>query len=281
MQEFPHEWRESWNHTPDPYEKLEGLWPLRAGHNRAKPDYHIGPRFIECFSFHFVTAGQVLFETDGANFTLSRGDLFCIFPFQVVSYRTTATEPALQMCWLAFHGPLAQTLVRMVGLTPQAPCRHSIFTEEEAQILQQLISLFNQHTERASVRRLGLMHLLFSSLMPASSSVPEHKPQHSWLARSLELLNTHYTESINVAEIADLVGIQRSHFSTSFTAQVGITPQAYLHTLRMKKAVQLLTETDFSITEIALSLGYTNSSTFSRAFQRSLGVSPSSYRRSH
>ncbi|GCE46246.1 gp6-like head-tail connector protein [Thermosporothrix hazakensis] len=51
--------------------------------------------------------------------------------------------------------------------------------------------------------------------------------------------------------------------------------------IKQFKAVQLLTETDFSITEIALSLGYTNSSTFSRAFQRSPGVSPSSYRRSH
>jgi AraC-like DNA-binding protein len=64
-----------------------------------------------------------------------------------------------------------------------------------------------------------------------------------------------------------------------FRKESGVTPIAYLNRYRVKQARQLLTDTDQSITEIALEVGFSDSGYFGRVFRREVGVSPEAYRR--
>jgi AraC-like DNA-binding protein len=58
-----------------------------------------------------------------------------------------------------------------------------------------------------------------------------------------------------------------------------MTPIAYLNRYRITQAKRLLRETDQSITEIALTVGFSDSSYFSRVFRRETGLSPDAFRR--
>jgi AraC-like DNA-binding protein len=60
---------------------------------------------------------------------------------------------------------------------------------------------------------------------------------------------------------------------------LGLTPVAYLNRYRVQQARQLLKTTHKSITEIALDVGFSGSSYFSRIFRRETGMSPEAYRR--
>ncbi|WP_244193045.1 helix-turn-helix transcriptional regulator [Paenibacillus taichungensis] len=92
-------------------------------------------------------------------------------------------------------------------------------------------------------------------------------------------MELHATEGISVQQVADFAGVHRSYFSNMFTTQVGLPPLKYMQRIRMDKAKQLLKDTDVTVTEIALSLGYPNLYSFTRAFKIYYKVPPIMMRR--
>lgn len=58
MREDHHEYLEIYFFTPSEFEKSGAAWPIRLGHNIAKPNYHIGPRTSPYYYLLFVLEGQ-------------------------------------------------------------------------------------------------------------------------------------------------------------------------------------------------------------------------------
>jgi AraC-like DNA-binding protein len=80
-------------------------------------------------------------------------------------------------------------------------------------------------------------------------------------------------------KIARDAGLSRPHFYKLFRQQVGITPNIYLNTLRMERAIEFLTGSDRSITDIGFDLGFSSQSVFTRFFMANVGMAPTDYRR--
>jgi AraC-like DNA-binding protein len=91
-------------------------------------------------------------------------------------------------------------------------------------------------------------------------------------------MELHYTEAINVNQIAQDFGLNRSYVTTALTKRIGQSPGQYIQSLRLQKGARLLRETDLSVTEIALTVGYPDLYSFSRAFANVHGLSPSKFR---
>jgi AraC-like DNA-binding protein len=103
--------------------------------------------------------------------------------------------------------------------------------------------------------------------------------------RMLELTCAHIAENLakplSVASLAARVNLSRNHFLVAFKASLGVTPHRYINQQRTAKAAELLTRTDFSMAEIAISVGFADQSHLTRNFSRLLGKTPSAYRRAH
>ncbi|MEM7664890.1 MAG: response regulator transcription factor [Pseudomonadota bacterium] len=84
---------------------------------------------------------------------------------------------------------------------------------------------------------------------------------------------------IKIEELAGLCGLSDSEFSRQFHASVGVSPYKYLMNERMKEAKRLLRNTDWSLAEIALAVGFSNQSHFTTSFRKALDTTPSAYRR--
>ncbi|MBW6473842.1 MAG: AraC family transcriptional regulator [Anaerolineaceae bacterium] len=85
---------------------------------------------------------------------------------------------------------------------------------------------------------------------------------------------------LNHKELSDEFHISTSHLARIFRNATGITLTKRLIQLRILRAKQLLLESSLPISEISLSVGYTNFSHFAKVFRQELGVSPGDYRRS-
>ncbi|WP_336774704.1 AraC family transcriptional regulator [Paenibacillus sp. MMO-58] len=277
MKDYGHEFADIFYYTPNEFEKLGGLWPLRTGHNIAKANYSVGPRVIECFSFHFVLNGSVTLSSMGETVILPKGSLFCLFPDVKHSYWITQydSESPLKMHWLAFTGPQAEMLVRRIGVTEHKPYLRNKLTAELANQLQACMERMKNSQKDGDLQLQTLLYRLFEML---SLPLPEVNVEKDWLKACLQYMETHYAEGISVTDLAEWSGMHRSHLSSRFKQSFGISPREYLIKLRMDRAVEMLQSRTLSITDISLSLGYTDLYTFSRAFCTYTGMSPSNYR---
>ena len=98
-----------------------------------------------------------------------------------------------------------------------------------------------------------------------------------YVERATEYIRSHFQEDLTVAKLAHYVGLNRSYLTTVFQNTLHVSPQQFLMRFRMERASQLLLEGTLSIGEIARSCGYPDPLTFSKAFKRTLGMTPSQY----
>jgi len=97
--------------------------------------------------------------------------------------------------------------------------------------------------------------------------------------QAMAYMHEHYADPLSRKEIAQHVGLSDDYLTSCFHKELGMTPVAYLNRYRVQQAKQLLTNTHRSITEIALDVGFSGSSYFSRIFRRETGMTPEAYRR--
>ena len=88
-----------------------------------------------------------------------------------------------------------------------------------------------------------------------------------------------FNKEINVDEYAQSLNISVSWFIRCFRQITGMTPLQYVINLRISNAQMLLETSDYTISQIAESVGYENALYFSRLFHKQTGISPKEYRK--
>lgn len=154
------------------------------------------------------------------------------------------------------------TLVKLVGEESrvQRPAREVILARLlEVLLIEALRSAADTTTSTGLVRGLA-----DARVAPALRAMHEH-PARAW----------------TVAELASEAALSRSAFFERFNRTVGVAPMAYLLAWRMARAKHLLRKNEDSVAGIAEHVGYSSTSTFSTAFTRHVGLSPSRYARAH
>ncbi|UYV36897.1 AraC family transcriptional regulator [Rhodobacteraceae bacterium D3-12] len=97
--------------------------------------------------------------------------------------------------------------------------------------------------------------------------------------RVFDFIHETLDQRITLDMLATVAGLSRSHFCRAFRNSTGFTPMQAIEVERMTRARDRISKTQLSITEIAHSLGYNDSSHFSRAFRRCHGVAPNALRK--
>ena len=101
---------------------------------------------------------------------------------------------------------------------------------------------------------------------------------HRRLLRARDLMDRRYAEPLDTRRLAEVALMGTSHFIREFRRVFGETPHRYLQRRRVERAMQLLRDTDASVTDICLTVGFTSLGTFSRRFSEVTGTSPTAYR---
>lgn len=106
---------------------------------------------------------------------------------------------------------------------------------------------------------------------------------HRKIARALEYMRAlgpdASPEAVSLDRLAEVAELSKYHFLRQFDQVVGMTPGAYLRTLRLCQAARMLRASDTPILDVATAIGFADHPSFSRAFARHMGMTPSEYRR--
>lgn len=125
-----------------------------------------------------------------------------------------------------------------------------------------------------------LQHLSHTEYKPVSKkSVYSLSQRH--LKTVLDYIESKVCSDVSVAELAKLVGQDTQSFTRSFSAATGYTPYVYFTLRRMEYAKRLICDGNLNITDVAVTIGYSNPSKFSAAFRRIVGVTPNTWRKQH
>jgi AraC family transcriptional regulator len=93
-------------------------------------------------------------------------------------------------------------------------------------------------------------------------------------------IEEHIAEQIPLATLAHLVRLSTYHFCRAFKRSFGVPPHRYHNARRIEHAKTLLAQPTWSVTEIALKVGFSETSSFTGAFRKATGTTPTAYRRS-
>ena len=105
--------------------------------------------------------------------------------------------------------------------------------------------------------------------------LPTEKQQK--IAPAVEYISQHYNENITNDELAAIAGMSTVYFRKLFTSVLGVSPISYARNLRIEKAKEMLKSDYGTLSDIALSIGYSSLYDFSRDFKKHTGTSPSRY----
>lgn len=99
------------------------------------------------------------------------------------------------------------------------------------------------------------------------------------LAPLLAEFGDDFEDEVSLAALSRRAGLSAFHFHRLFSETVGETPKQHVERVRLERAAYKIAVTRASLTEISLSVGFHTPETFSRAFRRKFGCTPSAYRR--
>jgi AraC family transcriptional regulator len=94
------------------------------------------------------------------------------------------------------------------------------------------------------------------------------------MRRVISAVRARLDDNISLKDMAALAYMSRFHFNRTFRRVTGLPPRRFLSALRVQSATRMLLETDHSVTDICLDVGYTSLGTFVRRFSELLGLSP-------
>ena len=99
------------------------------------------------------------------------------------------------------------------------------------------------------------------------------------VCNALEYIRNNYKNRITISDLAELLRMSESNVYSSFKKQYGMSPIAYLNDYRLYVASELLSNTSYSIENVATAVGMTDMRYFSKMFKRRYNLTPSTYRK--
>lgn len=165
---------------------------------------------------------------------------------------------------------LTNMMYELIKFNPKfiEPLSRSKFTDYD---------IFQQIEESPSLSLL--QKNLFQSLNLLVESVIDTLPdkEDRIITQAKKYIEENYNDCITLEDIAAHVYLNKNYFSKFFKDKIGLTYRDYLRNYRIEKAIQLISETDMKIYEIAQSVGYSDSAHFIRAFKTVTGKNPDTY----
>lgn len=141
-----------------------------------------------------------------------------------------------------------------------------------------LVARFAGPEEAMKVARINLMDLASANPLAYASLTHGSHASDPVVARCQQWAALHYASEAPVMQMVQLSQLPERTFKRRFSLATGMAPLEYVHHVRLEEAKQMLEAGETPVEAIAVDVGYSDASFFSRLFKRKVGLSPVQYR---
>lgn len=149
---------------------------------------------------------------------------------------------------------------------------------EITKIVHQLHESYNNPAVIGKLKTKFLFYNFLERLMQ-NSQQKNFESEENLIEAILNYIDNNFDKNLTISELAQKHDMDSKHFSYIFQKYVGISPKQFIVNYRINKAKKLLINSEYSINETALMVGYEDAFYFSRIFKKITGVSPTDFRR--
>lgn len=166
-----------------------------------------------------------------------------------------------------------------IELVPQP----TFYNEFISDIAKHLLAEVESNGANGALYAESLMTALAVKLIKNYSTArilpPEYKGGLSKrnLRLTIEFIDEHLSESLSLETLAALCDLSRFHFAKAFKRSTGLAPHKYVLQQRIERAKHLLIETNSTVVEIALTLGFADQPHFTKVFRQHTGTTPTGF----
>ena len=242
--------------------------PLICGEEVCKPGHSFGPASREYYLLHYVFSGKGRYKVNGKCYSVAKGQIFIIHPYQFTQYEADSITP-WHYCWIGFQCSLALPELLQNDVISVPEVEHIFHAMKESNHIEQAREFYI----------CGKIYELFA-LLDKKNNRPQNKT-YEYILKAKNYIDSNYVNQISVESIAASLNLDRSYFSTAFKKHTGKSPQRYIVDFRLEKAAELMAVHNYKPGEAALSAGYTDIFNFSKMFKRKFGLSPTEYCHAH
>lgn len=265
-------------YTPSAFARSSLLHLQEIGELQALAPHTSSRSNLQSYLFFTVLSGSGELVYDGKKYELKKGDMVFIDCRKPYSHTTDLNLWSLR--WCHFYGP---TLSFVYEKYVERGGRPTFRPEETAPFLSTLDSLYKLASGSDYIRDMRINEELnrLCTLLMEQSWHPEEAttaPKKLSVVEVKEYLEQHYAEKITLDELSTRFFINKYYLTRVFKEQFGQSITAYLTSLRITHAKQLLRFSEKSVEEIGLECGLGQLHYFSRVFKEVEGVPPSIYR---
>jgi AraC-like DNA-binding protein/mannose-6-phosphate isomerase-like protein (cupin superfamily) len=259
---------------------LTDLDMYQCGFEECDKKHSYGPAMRDHYLIHYIVKGKGNFQRKGKTYNLSEGEGFLICPNEITYYEANSEEPWTYY-WVGFNGVKAEEYLLKANLTEEKPIFKYFTSGKLQECLNNMISTKSISTG-GDLQRVGYLYIFLSYLMEIADDSKKrirNKTKDEYVAKVIEYIEKNYSRNISINKLAYYVGLDRSYLTFVFKEVLNIPPKQFLMEYRINKASELIRNTEFSIGDIARSVGYDDQLAFSKVFKKIKGSAPSNYRK--
>lgn len=250
------------------------------GYEDCSPGYHYGPRICPYHLIHFVTRGSGTLHIRQIDLPVRAGEAFLI-PAEIIAAYEGSVEDPWSYAWTGFLGTASDSFFQqLTSVSPEKYVLHDLDTLKYAA----LIRAAAHRTETAMSNYYYTNGILLQIFAELSSDILQKGSSSRKLQLADEIryyLEMKYSEHLVLANAAKDLGIHPNYLTSVFRKRFGITPKQFLSDRKIKKACQLLSDTELPVGLISQTLGYDDQMAFSKVFRKYTNLSPTAYREKH
>lgn len=122
------------------------------------------------------------------------------------------------------------------------------------------------------------IRMLWKEISNYNSIIKDREPYSFHVKKALDYIDSKYREDFKLNDVADYLNINKSYFCSILKKETGFTFTQYLNNIRIEKSKYLLVNENYSVMDIALSVGFNNQNYYNIIFKKLNNVTPLEYR---
>lgn len=236
-------------------------------------------RVLHDFHILYILKGRGWIQTTHSPKSMAKaGDAFIIFPGEWHSYapdpQTGWTE-----AWIDFSGEFADKVIREGFFDIDHPLVRVGMSETLCNAFDLAYKIACEELPAHQQQLAGLAYLILSSIYAKNKQRGyRNTPGMDTINLAQKYMRENVSKNMSMEDFAEKVGMGYSKYRKLFRQYTGLSPAQYYLRLKMAKAKDYLSNTDYSIKEIAFMLGFDSSSYFIKIFKQHNNATPREFR---